>query len=150
VVAIDRHGAPLRPHHPTGATLGERIGRLQIAHGSTPRPCVPWALPVFCGDVLQRSIVQRQIRHDLLQLAVFRFQLAQPSQLTHLQAALLGFPAVVGASADAELTTDVGDRLSGLNTLQDADDLLFAETAFPHAFPSCSSRLIFSYHLETI
>src|SRR5690242_1669971 len=34
--ALIAYGAPMRPHHTTGAPLREGIGALQIAHGSTP------------------------------------------------------------------------------------------------------------------
>ena len=37
----------------------------------------PWALPVFCGDRLQRLNVQRLLRHHLFQPPVFVFQLAK-------------------------------------------------------------------------
>ena len=61
----------MRADQATGTALGERIGGLQVAHGAADGP---WALPVFCGNVLERAIVQRQIGDHLLELAVLVFQ----------------------------------------------------------------------------
>jgi hypothetical protein len=66
----------------------ERDGTLVAATPDTslaPSPrqhAGPWASPVFCGDILQGAVIQRQIRHDLLELLVLFFQLPPPAQLT--------------------------------------------------------------------
>ena len=122
--------APLRRQDSGGRRVAPR-GDSWL--GDSPRPhAVPWASPVFCRNVLQGSIIQRQIRHHLFELAVLVFELAQPPELTDFQAAILGLPAVVGAIADSEFAADIGDGLSCLHPLQDPDDLLFAEPALAH------------------
>src|SRR5262249_56540678 len=105
--------ADARPR--SGRRVAARTHR-SLAH--RPQPYAgPWASPVFCGDVLQGAVIQRQVSHHLLELAVLFLELAPPSQLADLQAAILRLPAIVGPSTDAELSADVRDGLSRLHPL---------------------------------
>src|SRR5262249_11110700 len=81
------------------------------------------------------SSVQRQVSAHLFRLAVLVLELTQPAQLTDLQAAKLGLPAVVRAVAAAHRSAHVRDGLSHLHTPQDGDDLLLADAAFAHVIP---------------
>jgi hypothetical protein len=62
-------------------------GRAHTSLAHSPRQnAAQWASPVFCGNVRQGPIIQRQIRYHLLELLVFLFQLAQSPKLTDLLA----------------------------------------------------------------
>src|ERR1019366_6846506 len=50
--------------------------------------------PFFCDHRLQRSFVQQQFGHGVLELVVLLLQLPQPFRLTHLHPAVLPLPAV--------------------------------------------------------
>src|SRR5262249_35504597 len=55
---------------------------------------------VFSEQVLEHLVVQRLLRHQPLQAGVLVLQRLQALRLAHLQAAVLGLPAVEGLLAD--------------------------------------------------
>src|SRR4051812_29708073 len=68
----------------------------------------------------------------MLQSAVLVFPALQTLCVLHFQPALLAFPGVDCRFADAGLTCEIRDFAARLVLLQDADDLLFAESALLH------------------
>ena len=55
--------------------LSERLDHLGIVAGVC-REIGLWALPVFCGDILERLVIEGQVGDHLLELAVFLFEVA--------------------------------------------------------------------------
>lgn len=96
-----------------------------------------------CTDKRQRLLqwlktrwyMKRQIVDDLLQPAILLFQLPQSPQLTDLQPTMLRLSAIVGPFADPVLPTHLRHHLPGLGQLQNAEDLLLAESTVAHACP---------------
>jgi hypothetical protein len=58
---------------------------------SPQRRAEPWALPGFCGNVLERSVIESEVSDDLLELAILRFEVPQAPQMTDLQAPYCAF-----------------------------------------------------------
>ncbi len=72
------------------------------------------ALPLFCQYVFQRHIIEGQIRNQVLEPAVLILQLLQPPELIDIHAAVLRFPAVERAFANAMRPANISDFLPGL------------------------------------
>ena len=68
----------------------------------------------------------------MFQTPVFVFQALQPLCLIHFQATVLALPRVDRRLADTTLTRQIRHLVACLVLLQNADDLLFAESAFLH------------------
>ena len=82
------------------------------------------ASQLFSDDFLEDVAVERQVRHDLFELAVFVAQRPELAQLRETQAGELLLPAVEGLLADAEPATDLGDFLAALDLVQGVASLL--------------------------
>ena len=95
-------------HTASGHLLTHRQALLLVQPVHTPashRPCKPLSFgpPDHAGKrasilslqgILQHRLVQRQVRHQLLELAVLFFQLLEPADLRHAKTIELLFPAV--------------------------------------------------------
>jgi hypothetical protein len=64
-----------------------------------------WENPelLFCDDILQRGMLQRQVRTDPFEAAVLVLQFRQPLHIGGIQPTILRFPLVVCRRADAVL-----------------------------------------------
>src|SRR5580658_1665120 len=86
-------------------------------------------LEVSPGDVPKDLLVQTELGHQPLQLAVLLLQLLQPLGLIRLQTAILLAPAVKGLFGDSGLSTGYRLRFSirvgHLNLSQNVHDLLW-------------------------
>jgi len=71
-------------HQPAGASLRNHSFR---AHHFHRLPLHLSGLPLFCDHRLQRSFVQQQLGHGVLQLPVFLLQLSQSPRLAHFHPA---------------------------------------------------------------
>src|SRR5207253_5313064 len=92
----------------------------------------PQASLLFCQHRPQRLHVQRLLGHHLFQPPVLIFQLPQPSRFPDVQPAVLRLPAVVGLIADPVLPADFSHRQPRFHFHQNPNDLLLAESTFPH------------------
>ena len=79
--------------------------------------------------------VQRQIRHQPLELGVFLAQLPKLAQLAQSQAGVLLLPDVVGGLADAMFPAQVGDPGTALGLVQRPQNLLLRVTPLRHPGP---------------
>src|SRR5258705_7540108 len=68
------------------------------------------ASPLSAQDVLDRRVLERELRVHPLQLRVLGLQLPQPLQLVDRGARVLRPPMEVGRLADVVLPEDLGDR----------------------------------------
>ena len=68
----------------------------------------------------------------MFQPAIFIFQSFQSLCLVHFQATLLASPGLDGGFTDAVLACQIRHFAACFVLFQDADDLLFAESAFLH------------------
>ena len=66
--------------------------------------------PFSLGHLLEHRVVQRQVRHQLLEPGVFELELLEPLGFAGLHAAVLVPPAVEGGFADLQLLADLADR----------------------------------------
>lgn len=82
--------------------------------------------------ILQGDIVEHGVGQHPLQLGVLLLKRLQPLGLADVHAAVLGFPFVDAGVTDPVLAAQFGNRDAALVLLQDADDLLFAETTALH------------------
>jgi len=80
-------------------------------------------------------LVQRKVRHDLLQLPVLILQLAKAAELGDPNPLILALPAVEGLLAYPKLPADFPDWLPGFHLLQGVRDLLLGETGLAHRRP---------------
>ena len=92
-------------------------------------------LTIFSQQLLQRPVVQAQVRHHLLEFAVLCLQLLEALRLVDVHAAVLCLPPVVRLLGDAVLSTDVLDLLPRVPQLQDPDDLFLRVPFPPHQRP---------------
>ena len=102
-------------------------------------PCaaVGQASKLSADHVLQHRLVERQIRHDLLQLAVLFLELAQPFHLRWRQASVLLASIVVGRLANPRLATDLAHRRVFLSLPQNEGNLRLRKLrSFHDASPS--------------
>src|SRR5690606_16604899 len=110
----------------------DRHERSTVGLAPTVRP--PRAWPTASGfsvqNILDRRILQGQIRVHALELGVLGLELAQPLQLGHLYARVLALPLVVRGAANAVLAAQFGNRHTGLAFLQHRNNLAFREPAF--------------------
>ena len=100
------------------------------------RPSVsPWALPVFCGDRLQRLDIERLLGHHLFQPPVFVFQLAQFFHIADFQARVFRPPLIEGGIRDTVFPAQVLNTDPGLGVFQHRNDLLFGMAFSSHRPP---------------
>src|SRR5262249_9086446 len=125
------------------------LGRPAAGSGDTPPaptrpgPAVGPASDLFCDHLPQNLLVERQVGHQLLELAILLAQLAQLADLGRAQVPELLLPAVVGLLADLLLTAELGDRHAALPLPEDVHHLLRRELARPHrpvSFPGFGDR----------
>ena len=81
--------------------------------------------------------VQVRLGQKALELAVLKFQLAQPFGLSCIHTAVLGAPFVEAGITEAAFAPDLLDRHTGFGLPQKSNDLLFAVFAW-FACPSFS------------
>src|SRR5271156_456113 len=103
---------------------------LHILRGHAPRRTdVAPGLEVSLRNILQDLLVQRQLRHQSLQLAVLFLQFLQPLRLVHLQPAVFLSPAVERLHGDgglfAGLWSGFSVRDADFNLPQHRHDLLW-------------------------
>src|SRR5581483_237141 len=102
-------------------------------------------------DILEHAIVEREVSDDLLEPPILIFKVFETASFVDIQAAILGFPAVVSLLANAVRAASIGNLLTCLNALEDVDDLFFGELRFSHREFSCCvvyrRTLIFPAHL---
>src|SRR5262249_21433736 len=82
---------------------------------------------------LERLVVQREVRDQMLEPAVFVLQLPKPPCLRDLQSAVLRFPPIESLLRNALLPADLLRRLSRLPFLQHSYDLFLGELFCAHA-----------------
>src|ERR1051325_7108520 len=103
------------------------------------RRAVPQASPLSADYVLQRPVIEGQLRHDVLQTPVLILEFSQPSSLRHLHSPVLRFPPVERVRAHSQAPADLRGRASPLMFLQRRDDLLFCESTLLHPGSPSSS-----------
>lgn len=86
--------------------------------------------------VLQDLLVERQVRDQALELAVFLLELLEPLQLAGREPPVFLPPGVEGRLPDPELPAQLLERNPGLDLGQRMGDLLRSQTRFPcHSLP---------------
>src|SRR5262249_19254433 len=90
------------------------------------------ALPFFSKRLMQDRLIQAQVRHQALELAILLPQLAQLAELADAQRPEALLPAVEGLLTDAHLAADLADRRARLGPAQGQGDLLVGELARLH------------------
>lgn len=73
-------------------------------------------------------LVEREVRHQPFQSAVFFLQLPEPAECTHAEVGILLLPGIEGLLGDAELPTDIPERGARLGLAESLGDLLFRES----------------------
>jgi hypothetical protein len=86
----------------------------------------------FCDHRLQHRLVQAQLGHDLLELAVLFFELAQPTQLRWPHACVLLAPHIEGRIAYAHLAAHLLDAGAQFRLLERKGNLILSELALLH------------------
>jgi hypothetical protein len=89
-------------------------------------------LTTFFNDVLQDLTIERQIRDEPLEAAIFFAQLAQFADLGGSEATKAFAPRVERRFGDAELACDFGNRRAGLGLAQRCRDLLVGVAGLAH------------------
>jgi hypothetical protein len=90
----------------------------QLAPSAPTRADAEAALQLFSHDLLQDVPVQRQVRHQPLELGLLIAQLPQLPQLAQRQSRVFLPPDVERSFADPVLAADVGDPLAALRLLK--------------------------------
>lgn len=83
----------------------------------SPPPRRAAGVTTFSHILLQRPVVERQLRSEVLELPVLLFQVPQPPRLAHLHAAVLRLPAVIRPFGDAVPPADPLHLAAGLDLL---------------------------------
>src|SRR5262249_40119523 len=95
-------------------------------------PAAQQALQLFCDDILQRYILQGEIRIHPLQATILMLQLFEPLHVGGLYPTVLRLPLVVGRRADAIVPPDLIDRAPGIRLLQNGHNLCLGKLRLPH------------------
>lgn len=90
------------------------------------------ASELFFKDILQHLLVEREVRHQLLELMVLLLQLPQATELGVAETPVLLLPVVERSLTDTELTANFSDLRPGLGLAQCEDDLRFGELRLFH------------------
>src|SRR5208283_4736466 len=107
--------------------------RPRFPSASLPPPASASAgLPLFCDHRLQRLLVQRQVRHQVLQPPVLLLQRPQPPRLAYLHPTVLRLPAVQTRSRNAMPATQLAGIGPCFRLPQNGDDLFFVESTLAH------------------
>jgi len=77
-------------------------------------------------------VFQAQVGHQLLESAVFFFQVLEALPFGEIQATVLALPLAKRGLTNAILPVNLGHHLALALLVQDADKLCFAETALLH------------------
>jgi hypothetical protein len=93
---------------------------------------------IFSEQILQRHVVQGEVRHHSFQLGILFFEPFQLLGIADLQTAILRLPFIKCCFAHAMLSAEVGRLGSGFSLLEDADNLLLRKSICFH-FRSLSS-----------
>src|SRR5690606_20827232 len=91
----------------TACRRGVRSSSVASSHDS-PLCVSPQALPVFCVDVLENPIVERELGDDLFEPPILVLELTQPLGVGGFQPSVLGFPAIERLLADTGLPAHLG------------------------------------------
>lgn len=86
----------------------------------------------FCDDRLLYGLVQAQIGHDPLELAVFILHLTQAAKLGRTDTAITLLPDVESLLANTHLATDLLDTDTLLGLIEGKSDLFLGEFALLH------------------
>jgi hypothetical protein len=87
-------------------------------------------MKAFCTEqVLERRVIRRRFRQQLLQAPVLILQRLQAARLRYVQPAVLRFPLVKGCAGDPLPPAHFLGLRTGLVLAQHADDLLLVEAA---------------------
>jgi hypothetical protein len=109
---------------------------LRLARGRT----------IFCSHLFQRVDIQGLLRHNVLQSAVFCFQLPQPLQLTGVHSSVLAPPPIDRLLCYPILSADLGHTRSTFTLFQDTNDLFLALPRSPAGHEnSLHCFMVFSY-----
>lgn len=86
----------------------------------------------FFNNVFQCAALETQVRKHLFQLAVFTLKVFHLFDIVGFHTAEFRFPVVVRGLRDPGLAADILNGASGLDGLQNGNDLMFGESAFVH------------------
>ena len=92
----------------------------------------PWGWLLFSHYLLDDRVLQTQFGVELLEAAVFVFQVLEPLQLAHAHAPKLAFPRVKRGFTEAVLPANLGHGLALVLLAQNAQNPGFAEATFFH------------------
>ena len=87
-----------------------------------------WPVTVFCDDILQCRIFQRQVGIHPLESTVLGFQFLQSFDIRRLQPTVLRLLLVVCDEANAVFPPDLIDRATGIGFFENGHNLRFRET----------------------
>src|SRR5213594_4429356 len=130
--SLIRVGAPSveRPS-PTSAQARRSLSLNFVWIARTAVRCATGVRPFF-DERLQGLVIECEIGDQALEPAVFMLERAQAPGLIHLEARVLGFPAIEGLLADGVTPAEVDALRPRLGFLQDPDDLLLGEPLSLH------------------
>ncbi len=74
-------------------------------------------------------LVEREVRDEPFEPAIFFFHLPEPPQLAHAEVRVLLLPGVEGRVTHPELPAEVADRGAAFGLADGIDDLLFRESS---------------------
>ena len=101
-----------------------------------PSPALPGAAPqgglLSSQNLLDGLVLQTQVREHLLEPPIFLFQVLKSGQFCDARPGVLTFPAVKRGLAQAVLAHNLGHGLPAQLSLQNRDNLRFAESSFSH------------------
>jgi hypothetical protein len=72
----------------------------------------------LCENILQRGILQGEVRIHPVEAAVLVFELLQPLAVGGLQPAVRGFPRIVRRGTDAVASPDLVNRATSVGLLE--------------------------------
>lgn len=122
------------------------IPRVSHAWSSLP-PVSQTALELFFDEILEGSILQREVGIHPFELRQFALDLLESPQIRRFQPTVFGLPIVIGRIADPMLPTQVFDFDAPIPLLQDRDNLGFAESTRFHVNllgELCQKALLFA------
>src|SRR3954470_9072793 len=111
--------------------LGTRVARScrMPLRDTRPAGVAPRASPFFCEHRLQRLVIERLLRDNLLEPRILVLELAQTLRVADLHAAELCTPAIERLLGHAHSPAHIADLRAGLDFLQRSDDLFFSAAA---------------------